>query len=203
MIPTYCITCTETPERGECAALHFAGVGLQTTFWRGVHGMTWGLRTDKGCKPADPGYRIHPGQIGLILAHWSLWQHVYLSGAPEALILEDDAAFGADFLDRFAEAKKELPENWEFCYVGWGGAVGHSSGRTASWRAVQGCPFGTHAYLVKRAALPVLLDTNREARTHIDIQIFENSLPHLQAYVCTPSLAGQHSQEGRWPCSTH
>src|SRR5262245_60674499 len=112
--PIYCIACEQLPDRREAAASHFAERGLAVTFVQGIHGESWGLDT-RHCHA--PGVRITPGHIGLILSHWMLWQHLWLSGVAEALILEDDAIIPADFPARFTALMAAVPAETELVFV--------------------------------------------------------------------------------------
>ena len=70
---------------------------IPARWWRSVHGRTWGIRADSPI--------VSPGNAGLSLGHWHLWQHLYESGVEEAIICEDDVVFPADFRERFAAAR--------------------------------------------------------------------------------------------------
>lgn len=196
--PIFCITCRQTPERTAAAAAHFRGRGLAVQFFPGIHGRTFGLRT---VLHAAHDYRIPAGHVGLILSHYMLWQTLAFLPHDATLVLEDDAHVPPDFPERFRAAYADLPADWQWVYVG-GLFHPHQVTRRVSARVgVVYNPLGTHAYLVRRSALPHLLRTNHQARTHLDIQLLENSLPGLNAYAFVPPLAGQHTAEGTWPGS--
>lgn len=196
--PAWCIYCEELPRRQEATATHLASRGIRPTWWRGFHGATWGLATTK---EAWPGYRMSAGHVGLVLSHYALWQHLWHLGAEEALILEDDVLLPEDFAGRLAGVLRAAPPAWQFL---WLGLVGMTPDKVRDElpgglaRCVE--PYGTHCYLVRRSALPVLLAGSAEARAHVDIQVYQNTLAPglLEWYACVPSLAGQRSYEGEW-----
>ncbi len=196
--PIFCITCRQTPERTALAAAHFRERGLDVRLFPGIHGRTFGLRTTLY---ACPDYRMPAGHVGLVLSHWMLWQTLCFLPHPEVLILEDDAFFEPDFPDRFRETYAELPADWHFVFVGSVGTEDKPTRFVSARVAVVRYPFGLQAYLVKRAVLPFLLRTNQQARTHADIQLIENTLPHLNVYTFLPSLVRQHTYERSWPTS--
>jgi GR25 family glycosyltransferase involved in LPS biosynthesis len=198
MPPAFCITC-EAGGRRERAAAQFAAHGLGVTFVEGIYAPTWGLRT---VLEASPGYTMPPGQVGCLLSHYMLWQALLLRGDEEALVFEDDVRLEEDFVARLAVVYAELPAGWQLLYVGTDGTERERRRYLTKHLVTIPTPFGTHAYLARRSALPVLLDTNRQARTHIDLQIAQNTLPRLSYYVSWPSLAGQFSTEGAWPSLT-
>jgi GR25 family glycosyltransferase involved in LPS biosynthesis len=193
--PIFCITCRQTPERTALAARHFRECGLDVQFFPGIHGQTFGLRT---VHEAKPSYRMPSGHVGLVLSHYMLWQTLVFLPHEEVLILEDDAEFPPDFRSRFSQAFGELPDDWQFVHVGSVGTELKPRRHLSPNVCMVDMPFGTHAYLIKRSVLPFLLATNHQARTHIDIQIAQNSLPGMRSYVFFPSLVSQHSAAGSW-----
>jgi GR25 family glycosyltransferase involved in LPS biosynthesis len=199
MPPTYCITCPQTGRTADAEA-HFAARGLSVVMVRGVHGRSWGLKTEKFAHTRGEGYVIPAGYVGLNLSHWMVWQYCWLAGHDEVLILEDDCNLGANFADEFRRTYAALPADWQVFYVGTVGSE-HKPRRVVNVRlAVVDYPFGTHCYMVRRAALPVLLEHCQEARSHIDLQMYENAVKgRLSHYTAWPNLADQHSAEGRWP----
>ena len=204
---TYVLYCKELPARRAAAEARMAAAGLRPTWWRGVHAKTWGLATTKTYDRDEVGHVMPPGYAGNLLGHYALWQHLYLTGADEALVFEDDATVGPDFLDRYAAARKTLPRDWQFAFLGVAEDPAAAAAKVyeripGGWaRLVE--PYGTHAYLVRGSALPVLLVRMAELRAHADVQLWENVLRggHVCWYARVPSLVGQSSQgvgDGLW-----
>lgn len=204
MIPAYCLTLRQTPERTAIAESHFRAVGVDAVMFRGVHGRTWGIGTEQWfSERRDTGsWVIPPGHIGLNLSHWMLWSHLWHAGVEEALVLEDDAILPPDFLQQLAATRAALPDDWQFLSVG---SVGDPQRQPINARVcrVAGWVFGTHAYLVRRAALPVLLDTMQSCQDHIDVQLWRNAMPRLRWYLAWPSLAQQRTATGEWEGCCH
>ncbi len=146
-------------------------------------------------------YRIDAGHIGLCLSHWNCWQLAWLTNLQEALICEDDVHFLPSFRKRFAQHHAELPRDWQVWYCGCLNL--ETTKKTMVTKHLctlpSGYPFGTHCMLVRRSALPVLLDKCVGAYTHVDSLIAEKGLPHLKWYASYPTLARQHSADGVWP----
>ncbi len=167
-IPIYCLTLRQTTERTKQAGAHFRAIGLHCEFIHGIHGASFFPRND--C--------LRPGYIGNILSHLMLWEDLLRRRVPEALILEDDAEFEPDFLQRLGEqlaGREEL----QFAFVGWVQAEKERR--------------GTHAYLVRASALPVLIETNQVALEPLDVQLQRRSLPRLKWDWFTASLARQRN----------
>ncbi len=202
--PIFCITCWQTPERTRKAAAHFRERGLDVQFFPGIHGASFGLRSRY-----HSGEPMPQGHTGLVLSHYMLWQTLAYLPHDEVLILEDDAWFDADFAERFRLARADLPADWQFAFVGGVALHGKHVEPVTSRVGVMRYPCGTHAYLVKRSTLPLLLHTNHRAGDHIDLQLIQHTLPRLQCYTFTPSLAKQRgacaADEGtgeNWPTLT-
>ncbi len=182
---------------------HFEEQALDVFMFYGVHGRTFGLRTVIPYEEdhSGSGYCITPGHVGLVLSHWCLWNVLQHLPGDEFLVFEDDVNLVPDFKNRFADAYSKLPMDWQFVFVGHVGVPNNPRTINDSIQQVSWA-FGTHAYLVKRSALPTLLHTNRIVWSNIDIQLARRSLPHLHTYAFAPSLAGQHSADLTWPHST-
>jgi GR25 family glycosyltransferase involved in LPS biosynthesis len=188
--PIFCITCWQTPQNTRLAQEHFIERGLKVQFFPGIHGRTFGLRTAYR-HPARP--RMLAGEVGCLLSHYMLWQALALLPYEEVMILEDDAWFPADFQKRFIEAYAELPKDWQFVFVGAVLMEGRPLEMISERIGIMRYPCGVHAYLVKRSALPFLLQSNHQARQPVDLQLREYTLPALKCYTFIPSLSKQRS----------
>lgn len=194
---TFCITLRETPKRKEEANKYFNQVGLNVEFFEGIHGESFGLKSTIPNYDKLPGreYFITPGAVGCLLSHLTLWNILIHQPEEEFLIVEDDIQLCDDFFEKFAKFKLELPNNWEMVYVGYlipggghGGDVTHVSENVIITK-----PICTHAYMIKKSALKVLIETNQLAWSPLDIQITERSLPKLNHYAAKTPLINQRS----------
>lgn len=204
----FCLTLKETPERRKYAEDHFKKNGLDVTFFEGIHAKNFGLSTvipymddQPNWKPGDgPPYYITQGHVGCILSHYMLWKTLSYLPYDEYLIFEDDVVLCDNFVERFLDYKSRLPSDWQYTFVGYCclDAVTkiehHKNIVTAGWP-----PMCTHSYMVKKESLPVLIETNSVAWSHIDIQIQKRTLMtnKLKHYVFDPPLSQQISTS--WP----
>lgn len=198
---TFCITLSETPDRRAGAEAEFARAGLDVTFYRGIHGENWGLRT--AIEPT-PGFPLKPGHIGLNLTHWSLWQHIWLSGHEEAIVFEDDATLCENFQKELATSAAALPGGWQFAFVGYCCGDDKPQHRVNDRVSAIHWPMCTHAYVVRRSALPILMDHCNVAEFPIDIQLTNRvfSQHKLSCWCFTPQLATQRAPVGAWVTTT-
>jgi GR25 family glycosyltransferase involved in LPS biosynthesis len=208
----FCLTLKETPARRQYAENHFKQHGLDVTFFEGIHAKNFGLHTvipymddelhrNPNWKPGDsPPYYITQGNVGCILSHYMLWKTLSYLSDNEYLIFEDDVVLCEGFKDKLLDYKSRLPSDWQHAFVGYccldaATKVEHAKNIvTAYWP-----PMCTHAYMVKKESLPVLIETNSVAWTNIDIQIQKRTLMtnKLKHYVFDPPLAEQISIN--WP----
>jgi GR25 family glycosyltransferase involved in LPS biosynthesis len=199
---TFCITLKNYPKRTNYATNHFKEHDLDVEMFEGIDGKGFGLQTripytddnpDWNCDHGSP-YFISQGHVGCILSHYMLWRILEYLPYGEYLIFEDDVVLCEGFKEKFIDIKSKLPEDWQYCFIG-----NCCLDRTDSLQVADGIiqtvspPLCTHAYLIKKTALPTLIKTNSVAWVNIDIQIQKRSLKELPYYVFDPSLALQRS----------
>jgi GR25 family glycosyltransferase involved in LPS biosynthesis len=206
--PIYVLYCEEIPERRDRIAGHLKSRGIAAErihWWRSIHGKTWGLMTNKVYKEGTGAGEspINSGQVGLILGHYTLWQHLHAIGCEEAIILEDDAVLCEDFDQRYDEITTHLPADAQLCYIGHLGDVQPKikdvlPGNLARLSFV---PWGTHGYMVRKSALPILLERMARAQNPVDSQIWYECLEggHLKWYSAVETLVSQLSAQGIQP----
>ena len=204
MIPKmYCLYCRELGERKQIAASHFRKVGLDVDFFEGIHGKTYGLKSSIICNVdgKNKEWYISAGHLGLNLGHRMVWEHVMHTDMQEVIIFEDDARPTAMFEMQYNRCRRNLPDDWEICYLGWIDSHPRELQRVGDcvhrMKLRSGVPFGTHAMLLNRRGIQKLLDHTRVCNMHIDVLLAKHVLPKSNFYVCYPSLVRQESQEGK------
>jgi len=198
--PVFCLYCREIPRR-RVTELHLKNMGINATFFEGLHGKTANIRAAEPTAYKDNGdpWFISQGHLALDIGHWAMWTHILHSGLEEAIVLEDDAYISVDFHQHYRKARQDLPDDWEICYLGWlhknhDRQMTNVKGRI---HTILGCPFGTHAMLIRRAGVEKLLKNIRTFNQHIDILLARDALPHIKTYFVYPSIISQRSQNGK------
>jgi len=193
----FCLTLKDTPKRREYAEQHFKQHGLDVEFFNGIDGNKFGLVTTIPYRDDGPGpdYFIKQGRIGCLLSHYMLWQTIWHSPYEEVLILEDDAILCENFQEKFLEFKKQLPDDWQYVFVGHCCLPPdeYQIKVTDNIITTTHPPMCTHAYMIKKSSIPVLLDTNHQVWAAVDIQIQKKTLKILKHYVFMPPLVEQVS----------
>lgn len=195
MIPyrTFCLTLPEKPARTLAAKNHFGERGVEATFFNALHGPTAGLSTIHPYEIDNPGSGFRMGFIptGIFLAHYMLWAALNMLTDDHFLILEDDAQFPENWTERMCQALKDTPPDFDMLYVGSCCCAGRPQTQIKGevWEVKY--PQCTHAYIVAKKALPVLLATNRKIYAPVDIALNFNSHPQLKVLTVLPSIISQ------------
>lgn len=201
----YALYCKELPERTAALRDHMADRGLEPTYFRAAHGVTWGLETSK---EYDKGHRLPPGHVALNVSSYFMWQHAYhtLFDDEIAIFFEDDVKlpedFQAQFLQLGRDLERELP-NWDLVFLGLAEtspAVWHKVTQRFGGPDSRLCqltqPFGTHALMMRRRIIPILLDHMNAVERNLDQQLWNNVLKpgHIKNWCAVlPSLVTQRT----------
>lgn len=198
IIRTFVITLPEKPERREKAMAHFKERGIHAyQFFNGLHAEKAGLSTVHPYEVDHPGsgFRMGFAPTGIWLAHVMLWSVLNFLHDDHYLILEDDARFPEDWHGRYTEALRSVPGDFDMLYVGSccckGRPTTHIKGEVFEVKYPQ-C---THAYIVAKKAIPLLLARHRKCWAPIDIALMLESHEHLKVYTVLPRIVEQFNTE--------
>ncbi|WP_349743893.1 glycosyltransferase family 25 protein [Roseateles cavernae] len=149
--------------------------------------------------PALNRARFHqamaPGEIGCYASHLQVWQRLVDSGAPHALVLEDDAELRPE-LPATLRAVAALPPHWDMIKL-----IGREPESVLQSWPLPGCaaelvryqraPSLTCAYLVSRDGALKLLRSRRPFFRPIDVDLRHWWEADLRLFGLTPYPAGQ------------
>jgi len=194
-VKAICICLPENPDQVEKARAHFASRGLEVEFFWGIHGQASGLTTSHVYEVDHPGsgYKIGPNTIGNWLAHYMLWSCLMRLPDDRFLVLEADAQLPEDFGPRFDKALADAPKNFDFLHIGSCCVKGHPFKKIPGNGNVVETKHAlcTHAYVIARKCLPLVLRTMRKVWAPIDIQLMLEVYPHLHTYAVMPRIVEQ------------
>lgn len=183
------------PNATEAAAKHFADVGLKTEFFVGVNAPHLGLETKLAYEVDNPGSGFNIGQrcVGCWLSHRTLWAALMLLPEDYFLVLEDDAKFSEGWSLRLEKALIHAPPDWDMIYVGSCCTSDKPQKHIGGDVFEVKYPMCTHGYLVRKKALPVLIETQDAAKLYapIDISLVFHSLEKLRVYTVLPQIVDQ------------
>jgi len=176
---------------------HFAKCGIEATFFRGIHAARLGLYTelpyqyDSG---PESDFKIPPKAVGCWLSHRALWAALLLMDQDITLVVEDDAAFPSNWRQR---TEKSIQDAGDFDMLFIGSCCAEDKPRYHVAGDVYDVrwPFCTHAYVVRKRALKILIDELDKARCYgpIDISLGLHAFSKLSAvYTVLPRIVDQH-----------
>lgn len=195
MVPVYCITLDPKGKRAERTVEEFRPYGITPTLFRGFNAAKWGARTSIKMKDhlGEP-YYIGPTQIGCIISHWMLWNHLLTAKVTEALVVEDDVKLCVNFLAEFERSYCGLPLDWQWAFVGHCCASDKPAAQVSERVWDIRWPMCTHCYLANLSCFEAILEPMAELRVPIDITLIENVFARglVKAYAFQPGLAIQY-----------
>ena len=117
------------------------------------------------------------GAVGASISHICAWQKFVDSGKEVCLIMEDDAVWFPEYVDKVNELYKTLPDGWGM----W--ILGHYPKNLVIERLKSDKPWnkvynftGAHSYILTRAAAKKLLEEPYPIETHIEFYITGTSI---------------------------
>lgn len=189
----FCICLPEYPDRQAKAKAHFLERGLPVEWFMGIHAEKFGLKTVWPYEVDNPGsgYLLSQKQVGVHMSHYMLWGALNLLWDEHYMVLEDDAQFPENWHSRFTQVMTDVPRDFDMIYIGACCTFDKPKQpiKGEVWQVQW--PFCTHAYVVAKKALPVLLETQRKVWAPIDIALINTSLPKLRVYTVLPSIVSQ------------
>jgi GR25 family glycosyltransferase involved in LPS biosynthesis len=196
-VRTLCITLPETPERKKEAQKHFNERGVKVDWLHGIGAKTFGLQTSHTYEFDHPGtgYVVDPKHVGLHLSHYMAWQAMALLEEDYFLLLEDDADFAPDWEMRFIQALTYCPRDTDLLFVGSCNTFDKPRVDLGYGNFHVKWPQCTHAYIVFKRALPILLSTQRDSFAPIDLSLILRSFEYLNVVTVLPRIVGQRGQE--------
>lgn len=193
---TFCVTLKETPLRTKAFLQGAEKAGVNAEVFYGIYGsrirLTPRLPNDLEC----PGQNIFltDGAVGCYLSHLILWNVLQHFPENEFLVVEDDAIFADNFLEKFEYIYGRLPANWDMVYLGWLPYEDESKGKVVvDDGIVIQQPAATHGYLIKKSALRLACDVIQPCQSPLDLTIMSKLLPCLKYFVLDPPLITQRS----------
>ena len=176
---------------------HLKSSGIQDyKLFYGISGVRSGLEAGFTYDIDHPGsgYKINNKQLGCTLSHWILWNHLeFVSRDSEDdywMIVEDDVLFRDGWKEKVDEAIRDLPMHWDILYAGHCCILDKIDGYVREGLLVAR-PFCTHCYIVRKKALPILIEENEKIWAPIDIQMYFGSSKKLYTFAIFPRVADQ------------
>lgn len=161
----------------------------------GVNAAKMGLTTIHPYEIDHPGsnYIMPSKHVGMHLSHFLLWRHLKeYHSEPVYTVFEDDVRMVSGWQERFITSINSVPDDWDMLFLGSCCTDGKPSSHVLGNVHKVYYPLCTHAYMVSRKALPVLLETQEKSWAPIDLALNFNSFPMLKVYTVLPRIADQY-----------
>jgi GR25 family glycosyltransferase involved in LPS biosynthesis len=146
----YVVNLDSRPERWERARKELEEAGLSPTRFSAVDGSAHPERDRVG---------INPGALGCSLSHLNVFARADREGHGTIAVFEDDVVLEDGFGRRFDRAWRQIPEEWQVCYLGGFNKrdpepISDNIGRCTR-------TFSTHAYLITPRGREVIREGHR------------------------------------------
>lgn len=190
----YCVTLERRKhDRLPHAQKQFESVGLldRVTFWNAFDGAA------SDFKPFHDGSRVvTAGMYGCFMSHKLIFEDALRNNLESFVVFEDDLTFVGGFNTLLEWMLPDLPEDWQFAYLGYteyGGVGSYKKMVNENW-VVPSAAWGTQGYMVRTREAMIKIHrylnfTNRQ----IDELLSGTILPEsgIRYYAAFPSLIGQ------------
>ena len=213
MLPVFIINLDRRPDRWAAMSAQMDRLGIQATRIAAVDARMLAAQEDRRRTTGDiPFWRINFGSAANMLGHSRAMIELLGSGAPAALILEDDAALAPDTpsllesLDWWPsgahivrlEASLLASPRWHKAAPLW-----RSSGKTPSGRGLhrleRWCA-GSAAYLIDRSGAQIALAAFADPDHTVDKTLFDfrysRTARRLRTVQILPAMARQREEAG-------
>jgi hypothetical protein len=174
----YCINLDRRKDRWTTAQSEFKRIGITAKRVSAIDGNDF-----------PPYAGLKPGANGCRLSHLKILTMANQAGYEKIFIAEDDIIFHEDFNNKFNEASKNIPDDWDMIYLC---ANPHTGERKPVAEGVQRMTGGysSHAILMKNTFFNVAIDKIYQIPYQIDVAygILQSS---FNCYITIPHLAFQ------------
>ena len=188
---TFVITVNRHIPKYEATKIHLQEMGIPFEPFYGIDNQICKLRPVDHFDRDRVGEFIDPIHICAHLTHYLLWK--VMSYMPEDAFwsLEYDALFDPDWRGHYDDAMSVLPDDWDIVFLGGCCCEGRPTTHIGKNLYEVKWPLCGHALMIRKKALPVLLEVHQKVYAPLDIALFYDSLPKLRVYTILPRLVSQ------------
>lgn len=200
MIPVYLITLKDTPWKHKATLHHLNDVGIEPKIVWGFMGTACAIRS---CNPYDhdslgnPKY-AHPSVIACSMSHMAALAAACANRDSEFLIFEDDVKLPDDFLQKWAEFRKKIPDEIDIVQLDY--IHEDKNPRVRINDALEHCyyPFGSGAIWWRGDIVEDVLHMMRPINGPYDVMLIRNVYPFFKHAIASPRMTTQRSGNDEW-----
>jgi len=185
------------------AEKYFAEQGITNIHWmRGVHSK-WGVTGNHiyllDNRPEEQFF-IGSGKVCQYLSFIMLYNIMDVLEDDIFLMVETDCVLLDGWMEKLEQALKDVPDDWDFLFAGSCCAADkepvHVKGNVFHfpWRGEEKkfhYPQCGHFLLVRKKAIPYILQTQCDVASPIDTSLIAHTFPKLNIYSIMPRIATQ------------
>lgn len=185
---------------------HFEEQGITNiiSVW-GIHGHSFGIQGTHLYEYDNPGgkHQIGVANTALNLSMYCVYNVENNLPNSHFIFLEDDTRFNNGWKSIVEQALKEIPPDFDFCFLGSCCANAIPKEKAGShlfkykYQAgrYMNYPLCGNAYIVAKKAIPKILETQRDAYANVDINLAVNTFKYLNVYAILPRICEQNNNE--------
>lgn len=201
----YVINLARSQDRRARMEAQFHKLGIKDyTIWPAVEGAQLSLKTcaayDGKTRRLFFGCDLTASEVGCLLSHRSVYEHMVAQGLDAALVLEDDCVLSDDFVD-VVSAVMALPVGWEMVRFISRKKVDKQSLPVAQFfkdymlTRIRGYPGGAYAYLLSNAGAKKLLHKMHKNWVPVDTLHGQVLRTRIRSFGVTPSPVSHYEGE--------
>lgn len=185
---------------------HFEEQGIENIISvRGIYGHGFGIMGTHLYEHDNPGggHQIGIDRTAGFLSMYCVYNVENNLPNSHFLYLEDDTRFKQGWREIVEQALKEIPADFDFLFIGSCCAEGiyrekvgtnlykfkYHIGRYMNY------PLCGNAYIISKKAIPIVLDTQRDAFVNVDINLAIKTFQYLNVYAILPRVCEQLNNE--------
>ncbi len=199
----YCLTLKEEPWRQEQTGPHFESLGLDYSFFYGFYGPTLGIAPEFACDLSPNGTRTlaHVTQLAHTISYLALLRAVLLRGDETFIVVEDDARFATDFIDRWNLVSRSLEKNCDVAQLSYCHHADKPSIQIDEHLSRCFYPFGCDAIWWTKDAAELAIRSVRPICEPCDIAFIRRLYPFCRHAIVTPNMCSDLTSNGTWTSS--
>lgn len=174
---TFLINLDRRPDRLSEATAQLKRVGIDFTRYSAVDGRN----IDKVFCERVNRY-LSGTELACLFSHINIWKKAIQEDISEIAIFEDDVIFSEDFNERFPLFLENLPLEAEIIHLGPKTLKSIFEPLNQFVAVLRGTYYGTHAYIVKRKAMNILVSNNNNVCTpemYMSEILLNNNIHHF------------------------
>lgn len=171
---------------------HLTRLGIPHELFIGLDHEQMKVRTeDTYTLSGDKNDRMGVKSTVTCLRYYIMWKAMLYMPEDAFITMDDDSEFCEDWKTQYDSALEVLPEDWDIVVLGSCCAGGKPTNHIGNNLYEVKYPLCLHTMMVRKKALPVLLESHQKLWAPLDIAMCFDSFPKLKVYTILPRITIQ------------